>query len=115
MLGFLLIFIISFVVIYLLYLFLVIFNRKKKNNIFNTNQASIFISLNRLDIDKINKDVFIQVLALSNSFILAITFAFAFSLFFDSFILNLILSFLILIVLIIVVYKLVGLFFRKKV
>lgn len=99
---------------YLFYLVFVIFNKKKNKDIFNTNQASIFINLNKLDSKNLNEKVFVQVLSICNSFILAFTFAFAISSVFDSFIINLLLSFLILIVLILVVYKVVGLFFRKK-
>jgi len=99
---------------YLFYLFFVILNKKKNKNIFNTNQASIFINLNKLDSKNLNEKVFVQVLSICNSFILAFIFAFAISSVFDSFIINLLLSFLMLIILILVVYKVVGLFFRKK-
>lgn len=109
-----LVFIISFITFYLLYLFFVILNKKKKNKIFDTKQASILINLNKLDINNVDKNVFTQVLSISNSFILALTFTFAISEFFKSFILSLLVSFIIMIVLIIVVYKLVGLFFKRE-
>lgn len=115
MASFILRFFVSFVVIFLLYLIFVIFNRKKSNNILNTNQATIFIKLNKLDINSIDKKCFIRLLAISNSLVLSITFAFIFSLFFDSFILNILFSFLLLIILILVIYKIMGLFLRKKV
>ena len=99
---------------YLFYLFFVILNKKKNKKIFETNQASIFVNLNKLDIKSINEKVFIQVLSICNSFILAITFAFTISFVFDNLIINLLLGFLLLIVLILVVYKIAGLFFRKK-
>ncbi len=111
---FLLSFLISFVVMYLFYLFFVILNNKKNKKIFETNQASIFINLNKLDIKVINEKTFIQVLSICNSFILAITFAFTISFVFDNLIINLLLGFVLLIVLILVVYKVVGLFFRKR-
>lgn len=100
---------------YLFYLFFVILNKKKNDKIFDTNQASIFINLNKLDKDSIDKKVFIHVLSICNSFILAFTFAFTILFVFDSLFINLLLGFIILIVLILVVYKVVGLFFRKKV
>ena len=99
---------------YLFYLFFVILNKKKNSKIFETNQASIFINLNKLDVKNINKGLFIQVLSLCNSFILAFTFAFTISFVFDNLIINLLLGFVLLIVLILVVYKVVGLFFRKR-
>ena len=111
---FLLSFLISFVVMYLFYLFFVILNNKKNKKIFETNQASIFINLNKLDVKSINEKTFIQVLCICNSFILAITFAFTISFVFDNLIINLLLGFVLLIVLILVVYKVIGLFFRKR-
>lgn len=115
MYSFLLKFIVSFIITYLLYLFFVILNKKKRKSILSTNQATIFIKLNKLNIDNINEKSFIHLLAISNSLILSITIAFVFSLFFDNFILNILFSFLILIILIIVIYKFMGLFLRKKV
>ena len=96
------------------YLFFVILNKKKNKSVFETNQASIFINLNKLDKDSINKNVFIKVLSLSNSLILSFIFTFAMFPVFNSFILNMLLCFVILIVLILFVYKIVGIFFRKK-
>ena len=112
---YLLCFLISFVVIYLFYLVFVIFNKKKNKSIFDTNQASIFINLNKIDRNSIDKKVFVQVLSICNSFILSIVFTFAIFPVFDNFILSILLSFLLLIILILFVYKIVGLFFRKKV
>lgn len=112
---YLLCFLISFVVIYLFYLVFVILNKKKNKSIFDTNQASIFINLNKIDRNSIDKKVFVQVLSICNSFILSIVFTFAIFPVFDNFILSILLSFLLLIILILFVYKIVGLFFRKKV
>ena len=66
----------------------VILNKNKNKNIFNTNQASIFINLNKLDKNSINEKHFIQVLSLCNSFILSIVFTFAIFPVFNSFIVN---------------------------
>lgn len=111
---FILTFLISFVVVYLLYLIFVILNKKKQKNVFDTKQASILINLNKLDINKLDKKVFIQCLSIANSFILSVTFAFAVSEFFKSFILNLVLSFILLMLLIMLVYKLMGFILRKE-
>lgn len=110
---FLVVFLISFIVIYLFYLVFVILNKKKSDNVFKTNQASILINLSKLDVNKINKNSFLQALSISNSFILAFTFTFAISQFLDIFILNLFASFFIMIVLITIIYKLVGIIFKK--
>ena len=107
-----LIFIIVFMVIYLLYLFTVVFNKKKKNNIFNTSQAKLIIVPNKLDTSCINKNLFVHVLSLANSFIVAFTFTI--SEFFDNYILKLVICFISLMVLILFVYKLIGIYFKKR-
>lgn len=106
------VFIPIFVVIYLLYLFTVILNKKKREKIFDTNQAKLIINFNKLDTSSINKTTFCYVIALANSFIVALTFTI--SEFFISFIVKLLVSFVVLIVLILFVYKLIGLIFKKK-
>ncbi len=112
MFKFLLSFLIVFVFVYLFYLFFVILNKKKKSNIFNTNQGKLIIEFNKLNVDKIDKCSFVHVVSLANSFIVAFTFAF--SEFFDSYILKLLISFVILIVLIYVVYKFIGFIYKRK-
>lgn len=112
MLKFLYYFSIVFVLVYLFYLFFVILNKKKKNNIFDTNQGKLIVSANGLDVSRINKNSFVQVISLANSFIVAFTFAC--SEFFDSYILKLLISFVVLIVLIFVIYKFIGFVYKKK-
>ena len=112
--SFLLKFLISFVIVYLLYFFFVVLNKKKKSNIYDTRQASILINLNKLDVNKINKNLFIQSLAISNSIILSFTFTFAISQFFKNFILDMMASFLIMLILIVAIYKIVGMILKKK-
>lgn len=105
-------FLIVFVSIYLLYLFTVILNKRKRNKIFDTNQAKLIIVPNKLDTSKIDKNFFIQVLSVSNSFIVAFTFVV--SEFFKNYFVKLLVSFVVLIVLILLVYKLIGVFYKKK-
>ena len=105
-------FLITFIIIYLLYLFTVILNKKKKNKIFNTNQARLIIDPNKLDVNKIDRNKFVQVISLSNSFIVALTFAC--SEFFSNYFIKLIVSFLLLIVLILIIYRLIGFIYKKK-
>ena len=101
MVKFLYYFSIVFFVVYLFYLFFVILNKKKRDNIFNTNQSKLIIEPDCLD-----------VICISNSFIVAFTFAC--SEFFDNYILKLLVCFLILIVLIFVVYRFIGFVYKKK-
>ena len=105
-----LIFIITFLVVYVLYLLLVIFNKKKVDNIFETNQAKLIIKCGNLDVSKINKKGFANVISLSNSFIVAFTMMI--SEFFDNYFIKLIVCFLILILSILLVYRLIGLFYN---
>ena len=112
MIKFLSYFSIVFCSVYLFYLIFVILNKKKKNNIFNTNQGKLIIQASKLDVSKINKNSFVQVLSLANSFIVAVTFAC--SEFFENYVLKLIVCFIILFVLIFVVYKFIGFIYRKE-
>ena len=105
-----LIFIITFLVIYIFYLLLIVINKKKVENIFETNQAKLIINSNKLDTKKINKRGFANVISLSNSFIVAITLTI--SELFDNYIIKLIVCFLLLILAILIVYKLIGLIYK---
>lgn len=105
-------FLIVFIIVYLFYLFFVILNKKKRDNIFNTNQGKLIIEPNKIDVSKINKSLFVQIISISNSFIVAFTFAC--SEFFDNYILKLLVCFVILIVLIFVVYRFIGFIYKKK-
>ena len=112
MYKFLCYFSIVFVLVYLFYLFFVVLNKKKRSNIFDTNQARLIIWSNKLDVSKINKSLFVQVISISNSFIVAFTFAC--SEFFDNYILKLLVCFVVLMVLIFVIYRLIGFVYKKK-
>ena len=105
-----LIFIITFFVIYVLYFLLVILNRKKVDNIFETNQAKLIIKCGNLDVSKIDKKGFANVISLSNSFIVAITFVV--SEFFDNYVIKLFVCFLVLILAILLVYRLIGFIYK---
>lgn len=109
---FLYFFSIVFVVVYLFYLFFVILNKKKRENIFNTNQSKLITGPRKLDVSRINKFWFSQIISLSNSFIVAFTFAC--SEFFDNYVLKLLVCFIILMVLIFVIYSFIGFIYKKK-
>jgi hypothetical protein len=105
-------FLFVFIIIYLLYFITVICNKKKKNRIFDTNQAKLIIRFSNLDVSSIDKNVFSYVLSLSNSFI--VSFTFMVSEFFQNYIVKLFVSFIVLILLIIIIYKIIGLFYKKE-
>ena len=106
-----LIFVITFVIIYIFYLLLVVINNKKVNKIFDTQQAMLIIKSNNLDVNGINKRWFANAISISNSFIVAITLTV--SEFFDNYIIKLIVCFLVLIISIIVVYRIIGMIYKK--
>lgn len=106
------IFVIVYIFIFLLYIFTVILNKKKKKKIFDTNQARLVIEFNHLDVQRMDANLFAYVLSFSNSFIVAFTFTI--SEFFSNFILKLLVCFVTLVILILIVYKVIGLFYRKK-
>ena len=62
-----------FLFIYVLYLIMVIFNKKKMKNFFETNQAKYFISKYKLNTKKINPKPFANAIALANSGVIALT------------------------------------------
>lgn len=112
MFMFLYYFSIVFVVVYLFYLIFIVLNKKKVNNIFNTNQSKLITEPSKLDVSKLNKFWFAQVISLANSFIVAVTFAC--SEFFDNYILKLLVSFVVLMVLIFSIYRFIGFVYKKK-
>ncbi len=108
----LLIFIIVFGAVYLFYLFFVIFNKKKIDKIFDTNQAKLILLPYKLDVSRIDKKCFAHVLSLFNSFIVACTFTI--SEFFDNYVLKLFICFVTLTILIFIVYRLIGFMYKKR-
>ena len=105
-------FFVVFFVVYLLHLFTVILNKKKKDKVFETKQAMLIIVPNKLDKSKINKNEFAQVLSISTSFIVASSFVI--SEFFKNYYIKLLVIFVVLIVLILLVYKLIGIVYKKR-
>jgi len=112
MVKFLCYFSVVFCLVYLFYLIFVILNKKKRDNIFDTNQGKLIIQAGKLSVSKLNKKSFVQVLSLANSFIVAVTFAC--SEFFENYILKLVVCFVLLMVLIFVVYKFIGFIYKKE-
>lgn len=105
-------FIITFFVVYVLYIFTVVFNSKKKKNIFETNQAKLIIVPCKLDVSKIDKNRFVHVISFANSFIVALTFTI--SEIIDNYVLKLFICFVLLIVLILVIYRIIGFIYKKR-
>ena len=106
------IYLITFCVIYLLY-FLLVVNRKKAINKFkNSMEVKYLMNKYSVNIDKVNIKKLANMVALSNSFI--ITTVFIVIIFIDNFILKLLVAFVILFPLIIIIYWLLGKILKKE-
>lgn len=105
-------YLITFCVIYLLY-FLLVVNRKKAINKFkNSMEVKYLMNKYSINIDKVNIKKLANMVALSNSFI--ITTVFIVIIFIDNFILKMLVAFVILFPLIIIIYWLLGKILKKE-
>lgn len=108
----LLIFIISFLIIYLVY-FLIVVRRKKGIEAFKKGKQVLFFkNAYKLDLDKLNYNKFANSLALTNAFIIAFTVTVIE--FIDGYIIKLLIGFVILIPLILICYYILGKIYKKK-
>lgn len=103
---------IVFIVIYLLYVITVLNNKKKLSEFEKSGQGAFIIKKYELDIAKLNKKKFANALALTNSFILALTFFITD--FISNYFFKLLVGFVIFIPMIILGYYLIGIYFKKK-
>lgn len=105
-------FTLSFITIYMTY-FIVIINRKKGlESLKKGTQFEFFIKTYRLDKSKLNIKKFANSLAMTNSFIIALTITILE--FVDNLIIKLLLCVIILTTLMLIMYKLLGQIYKKK-
>ena len=105
-------FIISFIIIYLVY-FIIIVNRKKGlESLKKGKQIDFFKKAYKLDFRKIEIKKFANSLALTNSFIMALTITIVEI--FDSLIIKLLVGFITIIPLMLIMYKSLGNIYKKK-
>lgn len=110
--NYLLTFIISFLIIYLLY-YIVIINRKKGIESFKQGkQLEFFIKTYKLDKKKLNIKKFAKSLAITNSFIMALTLTILELI--DNLIIKLLLCVIILTILMLILYNQLGKAYKKK-
>ena len=110
--NYILTFTLSFIIIYLIY-FIVIVNRKKGLESFKKGkQLEFFIKTYSLNKNKLNIKKFANSLALTNSFIMAVTITILE--FIDNLIIKLSLCVIILTTLMLIMYKLLGQTYKKK-
>lgn len=108
----LVVYILSFIFVYLSYLLLVI-NRDKKRNLYRTSTEFLYLEKRyKLNVSKMNMKRMAHVLALANAFIVANTVLIIG--FTNNYILKFLFGFVVIIPMIIVVYHVIGTYYQKK-
>ncbi len=103
---------IVFLFIYVLYAITVIHNKNKIKNFEKSGQASFIIKKYELPVSKMNMKNFARLIALANSFMIALTFFITD--FIENYILKLLVGFIILVPTILLCYHFIGIFYKKK-
>lgn len=101
-----------FLLIYVLYLVTVIFNKKKIKKFFDTTQAKYFIYRYKLDTSKLNAKSFANSIALTNSSFISLTLV-ATELT-KNYYLKILIGFVTLIPLMLISYSILGNIYKKK-
>lgn len=101
-----------FLFIYVLYLIMVIFNKKKMKNFFETNQAKYFIIKYKLNTKKINPKPFANAIALANSGVIALTLVITEIT--TNYYLKLLICLIVLLPLTFISYSIIGNIYKKK-
>lgn len=99
-------FLIVFIIVYLLYLFLVILNKKRMNKYKDNNYVTFLVNKYNLDRDKLPIKKVANMISLANSFIISFTFAIVMMI--DNIILKMFLALAIIIPLMLFMYHLIG-------
>ncbi len=105
-------FIISFVIVYLFYLFTVILQTKRYDKFKKSNQVMYFVNKYKINVNKINMKKFTNILGLTNSLIISIAFTSTFLV--ENLILQLLVGLVVLIPLIFIFYSLLGNYLKKE-
>lgn len=106
------IFLISFSLVYLFYLLTVIIRKKKTSKFLQSNQVMYFVKRYNLDVNKININQFMQTISITNSFIVSVAFTFTFLT--DHFLLGMLIGLVVLIPLMLICYSLIGNYYKKE-
>ena len=108
----LLVFGITFLFVYLVYLITVISKVNKNDNFKNSKQVSFFKNVYKIDINKINLTTFAHVISIANAFMIALTVTIIEL--FDKLFLKMMVGFVILIPLMLIVYYIIGKIYKSK-
>lgn len=109
---YIIIFVVSFLVVYLAYLFTVILNKKKLNKFETSNQALYFVKKYNVKVSDKNVKLLANLVALANSFIISTTLIIIDLV--PNYILKVLVAFVIIIPLILILYHFVGLIMLKR-
>lgn len=104
--------IITFICIYTLYLFFVIYRKKSFMHFKNMTEVRFLVAKYQLNLGKMNLKSLAHIIALTNSFLISIT-VFIVSII-DHFVLKIIIAMGIMIPLILFFYALIGRYYKKK-
>ena len=105
-------FLIAFIIVYLFYFLTVIMQKKKYDKFKSSNQVMYFVNRYKLNVKKINIKKFINIISLTNSLIIAVSFAAVIKI--ENSILMLFIGFLILIPLMLLSYHFIGKYLQKE-
>lgn len=105
-------FIISFLIVYLFYLFTVILQTKRYDKFKKSNQVMYFVKKYKIDVNKLNMKKFTNILGLANSLIISIAFTATYLV--DNLILQLLIGLIILIPLIFIFYSIIGNYLKRE-
>ena len=105
-------FVISFLIVYLFYLFTVILQTKRYDKFKKSNQVMYFVNKYKIIIDKLNMKKFTNILGLTNALIISIAFTATFLV--ENIFLQLLVGLIVLIPLIFIFYGLIGNYLKKE-
>ena len=108
----LILYVIYFVVIYLFYLLTVVLNKKKNQKYKRSKQVMMFVRRYNLDFKKISLVKFLNIIAITNSFIMSTTIMLLE--YVPNLFLKLVVAFVALMVLILSCYKLIGIYIERR-
>lgn len=105
-------FLLSFLFVYLIYLLTVITKIDKSDNFKNSKQVTFFKNVYKIDINNIDLKKFAHVISLTNAFIISLTVTLIEL--FDKLIIKMMVGFVVLIPLILICYKIIGRIYKNK-
>ena len=104
-------FIVVFMIVYLVYLFLVILRKDKLKEFKNNTFLRYLVRIYKLDIKKLDMKKMANIIALANSFIIALTYTIV--IMFDGFIKQMLMAIAVFILLDLIVYHIIGIILKK--